>query len=484
MFKVLYKKELLENIQNSRFLLALVLCVVVIPLGFYVSQKDYSDRRQVYDEIVRDYSEMHKTVGDVMKEGGAAVRPPAALGFLSGGVESILPSSVETRGYIMGGGANVDFNNARKVDNSFTALFGRLDLAFIVSTVLAVLVMIFTFNAVAGEKERRTLAQVMANPVSRPVAITAKMAAGTTLLGAAFLAGMLAGILLLVVLGLSPFGRPETIAPLAVGVGVSLLFLLAFYNFGLLVSSLTRGSITAMVALLSFWVATAMILPKGSVVAAKILLPAKSQQVVDLEKSQVRYQISNELGAAIVHLTETTPGIKDMSTDEYFKARRAKSPAVEAFEKTQGEIQDAFKAKSHAALDRIDAEFDQRKAREAALARNLARISPVSCLVHVLTELAGTGFMEEAKWRETRTRFRQILDREIANKQHEIGFKDTWLTGFDKLDGNAAAPGIPPEPVPLEQALGAVWIDIVLLAVYAVLFFAGTYVAFLRYDVR
>ncbi len=484
MFRIICRKELLENIRNYRFLLALVICLVAIPLGFTVSQKDYADRRQVYDDTVRDYSESHKTVGDIMQQGGAAFRPPSVLGFLSGGVESILPSSVETLGYITASGANVEFNNTRKIDNPFMALFGRLDLAFIVSTVLAVLVMIFTFNAITGEKERRTLSQIMANPVSRPVAITAKMAAGMTLLAAAFLTGMLAGTLLLVVPGLGPFSGTKIITTLVVGAGVSLLFLFALYNFGLLVSSLTRSSVTAMVTLLSFWVAMAMILPKGSVVVAKILLPAKSQSVVDLEKNQVRYQISNELGAAIVYLTETTPGIKNMTTEEFFKALKAKNPAVEAFEKKQGELQDEFKAKTEAALERIDAEFDLHKAREAALALNLARISPVSCLVNILTELAGTGFMEEAKWRETRTRFKQILDREIASKQHELGFKDMWMSSSDRFNAKAPAPTVPAEPVPLERRLAAVWVDLVLLAIYGLVFFAGAYVSFLRYDVR
>jgi ABC-type transport system involved in multi-copper enzyme maturation permease subunit len=34
------------------------------------------------------------------------------------------------------------------------------------------------------------------------------------------------------------------------------------------------------------------------------------------------------------------------------------------------------------------------------------------------------------------------------------------------------------------EALKAVWIDILLLALYAVLFFAGAFASFLRYDVR
>jgi ABC-type transport system involved in multi-copper enzyme maturation permease subunit len=483
MFKVLFKKELLENIQNFRFLLALVLCLVIIPLGFVVSQRDYADRRQAYDEAVKNYDLSHKTAADVMRNGGTAFRPPAALSLLSGGVETVLPSAAETVGYITQHGATVQFNNTRRPDNPFTGLFGRLDLAFIVSTLLSVLVMIFTFNAIAGEKERRTMAQVMANPVSRPMVVTAKMAAGSLLLAAAFLAGVLAGILLTVVLGIDPFREPGTAAPFGIAVGVSLLFLLAFYNFGLLVSSRSRSGVTAMLGLLAFWVALAMILPKGSVVVAKLLMPIRSQQVVDLEKGRVRTQNDTDQGAALERLIKSTPGIKDMSMDEYFKAKRAGNPAIDAFEKDQAQLQGEFTARLNVDLDKIDADFERQKARQAALARTIARLSPVSCFVHVMAELAGTGFVEEAAWRQTRANFKQLLDRDIASKQTMYVFGQIAYGGAN-LDRKAPAPKLPTDPVPLERRLAPVWVDLVLLVIYGLLFFSGAYVSFLRYDVR
>jgi ABC-type transport system involved in multi-copper enzyme maturation permease subunit len=483
MFKILLKKEIVENIQNYRFLLALVLCLVIIPLGFVVSQKDYADRRQAYDEAVRDYDLAHKTVTDVLRNGGAVFRPPAALGLVSGGVETVLPSAAETVGFISQQGATVQFNNTRRLDNPFTALFGRLDLTFIVSTVLAVLVMIFTFNAVVGEKERRTLAQVMSNPVPRPTVITAKMAAGSLLLAAAFLAGILGGILLTAVLGIDPFRQAGTWGPFGIAIGVSLLFLLAFYNFGLFVSSRSRSAVSAMVGLLSFWVALAMILPKGSVVAAKVLRPVRSQQVVDLEKGRVRLQNQTDLYAALQKLVRETPGIKDMSMDDFFKAKRAKSPAVADLEKKQSQIEDEFTARLNLELDRIDADFERQKGRQAALARNISRLSPVSCFVHAMTELAGTGFTEEAAWREARSRFKQLVDRDIASKMHMYSFGNMSYGGRD-LDRKAPAPTLPAAPVPLEKRLAAVWVDLVLLGIYGLLFFVGAYVSFLRYDVR
>jgi ABC-type transport system involved in multi-copper enzyme maturation permease subunit len=483
MFTILYLKELRESVQNYRFLLALLLCLVLIPLGFTVSQKDYAERRKAYDQTVLDYEQSRKTAIELWSNGGSAFRPPSPLSLISDGVEMVLPNSVETRGYISDQGAQVQFNTSRRIENPFTALFGRLDLAFVVSTVLAVLVMIFTFNAVAGERERRTLAQIMANPVPRPTVVAAKMAAGSSLLAAAFLTGTAAGLLLTVALGLSPFGQPGTAFPFVIAVGVSLLFLIVFYNLGLLVSSLSRSSASAMITLLAVWVSLAMILPKASVVASRVILPVKSQQVVDLEKSQIRSQFNRELDGALRELARTMPGVKDMSVKEYFAAKRAKNPAVEAYEKAQTERRADFAARLSVALDRVDAAFERQRGRQAALARNLSRLSPVSSFLHVLAELAGTGFAEEEAWRDTRARFRQILDREIAPKTGAISFGDVTF-GSMNIDRNAPAPKLPPEPVPLEKRLAAVWIDLVLLGIYGLLFFTAAYVAFLRYDVR
>jgi ABC-type transport system involved in multi-copper enzyme maturation permease subunit len=483
MFASLFLKELRENIRNFRFLLALLLCLILIPLGFTVSQKDYAERRKAYDQTVQDYEQSRKTVLDLWSNGGSAFRPPAPLGLISEGVEMVLPNSVETRGYISDQGAQVQFNTSRRVENPFAALFGRLDLAFIVSTVLAVLVMIFSFNAIAGEKERRTLAQIMANSVPRSTVVAAKMAAGASLLGTAFLAGTAAGLLVTIALGLSPFSRPETALPFAVAIGVSLLFLAGFLALGLLVSALSRSSISAMITLLAVWVGLAMVLPKASVVASRLLLPVRSQQVVDLEKAQVRAQSGRELETAVRELARTSPGVQGLSASEYFKRKNASDPTVADYEERQTELNAEFAARLNTQLDRIDAEFERQRARQAALARNLSRLSPVSCFIHVLAEVAGTGFVEESAWRSTRSRFKQLLDREIAPKTGARRFGDVTYGKLD-LDRNAPAPRLAAESVPLERRLAAVWIDLALLGVYGLLFFAGAHVAFLRYDVR
>ena len=441
------------------------------------------DRRQVFDEALRDYRQSHKTISDVLNYGASAFRPPSPLGLLSGGIEMVLPSSADTHGAISHRGVTVQFNNAQRIDNLFIMLFGRLDLVFIVTTILAMLVMIFASGTVAGEKERRTLSQIMAYSVPRPLVLNAKLAAGLTLHTGAFMAGVLSGILLITVLGIDPFGFRETKAPFWIGIGTSILFLFVVNSLGVLLSSLSRSPISAMVRLFSIWIAMAMIIPKGSVVASKFIFPVKSQQVIDLEKNQVRYQNEQELYATLKKLSESTPGVRDLSRNEYFRLKRANNPTIVGFEKKQSLAQDEFLTRLDIELNKIDVGFERQKEHQAGLARSISRISPVSCYVHVLTELAGTGFVEENAWQRTRSRLKQLLDREITGKMRVYSFSG-MLYGATNLVPGGAAPEFPPERVPCIRRLAAVWIDIVLLMVYGILFYLGAYVAFLRYDVR
>jgi ABC-type transport system involved in multi-copper enzyme maturation permease subunit len=55
--------------------------------------------------------------------------------------------------------------------------------------------------------------------------------------------------------------------------------------------------------------------------------------------------------------------------------------------------------------------------------------------------------------------------------------------GYD-FDRNAPAPKISYQTGALADVLPSVWPDIALLFIFGILFFAGAYVSFLRYDLR
>ena len=57
MLKTLIKKEITETILDLRFVIATLLCVVLIPLGMYVSLKDYEQRLREYQTSIQQYEQ-------------------------------------------------------------------------------------------------------------------------------------------------------------------------------------------------------------------------------------------------------------------------------------------------------------------------------------------------------------------------------------------------------------------------------------------
>ena len=95
MFTTVLLKEIQEAIYNYRFLLTMLLCLALIPLGLFVALKDYEQRLNDYHGTMRLYEQRAEgNVGwDFNAEG---YRPPSAMSILSIGLEYYLPNKVET----------------------------------------------------------------------------------------------------------------------------------------------------------------------------------------------------------------------------------------------------------------------------------------------------------------------------------------------------------------------------------------------------
>jgi ABC-type transport system involved in multi-copper enzyme maturation permease subunit len=481
-FDTIFRKELLENIRNQRFLLALSLCVVLIPLGFAVQYTDYEAKDAAYRDAVRTFEDGHKTLFDFVQS-ASMFRPPSPLAPLSAGVEALLPTSIDTVGFIGENGPTLAYANTSGLGDPFRFLYGPLDLATIAAVVLSILAVLFAFNGVSGEKERRTLAQVFSNSVPRSTLITAKMAAAFFLIAAAFLVGLLLGALTLALQGFEVWAKSATLVPFLIAAGLSLVFIFVMVNLGLLVSTRSRSSLSAIVTLVMAWVALFMLVPKAAVIASKVARPVKSQQVVDLEKSQVRAQLKKEGDGEVDKMRQSMPGIKDMTMDAFFKAAlRGKNPLINEYQKRQDEILNSYRERIDAETAKLDAFYGAQREGQTRLARNLSRLSPVSCFLHGVTEIAGTGLAEAGRLKENKTVFASLLENEISRKMKLLHFGNMAMAG--EIGRETPAPKLVYREGTLRDALPGVWPDMALLVFYGILFFAGAYVSFLRYDLR
>ena len=80
MLGILIKKEIAETVLDFRFVIVTLLCVVLIPLGMYVSRKNYEQRMAEYQREHQMYRQHYgKNVSYKVQAQG--FKPPSVLAF-------------------------------------------------------------------------------------------------------------------------------------------------------------------------------------------------------------------------------------------------------------------------------------------------------------------------------------------------------------------------------------------------------------------
>ena len=497
MIKALVLKEIQESINNYRFLIALLLCVLLIPLGTFVSIKDYEQRLANYHQSMQLYHE--RSQGNIRLGFSAkGFRPPSELSFLATGLEERLPTLVNTHS-----SGNYWFDYESEMTSPITLLFGKLDLLFIVGFVLSILALIFTFNSVSGEKERGTLRLLISNSVMRAQLYAAKVAGNFIVFAVPFMLALLVSMIIVILSSSLNMFSAYVFPPFAVFVLLSLLFILAMINLGMLISSLTHSSMTSMVALLLVWIVLVLVVPKASPMLAQALFPVKSSQVVHLEKEAVRSDLNKELDeqrAELLKKVASSYGITDENDlfAPLFENRegingQTMEQAREQYNSQSQIIEDGYEKMISDALKKIDDAYESKKQVQASLAANLSRVSPVSCFTYLISELAGTGLLELKNFLDSARRYQQYVKETIYDKYIEKRYVSKsghiWNMASkadDNWDPNKVS--IPDltnyQRVTATDVLSARWVDVLLLALYPLVFFYVGLTAFNRYDVR
>lgn len=481
--RVLFTKDLLENILNYRLIIALALCVTIIPLSFYANIRDYQAKELAYRETVRLYEESHKTIRDAFA-GAAAFRPPSPLSMLSSGLGPVMPDIVRTVGHLSQLGAQTELKTSQSLDSPYQFLFGRIDLSLIVSIIISLLAIMLGYNSVAGEKEQKTLQLIMSNSVPKDLIIFSKIIANVVLLIIVFLIGVLLGIFMILALGSPVLGSGYLILRLILGIGISIIYIMAFANLCVLVSSLNKRSSSAIVSLMFLWVFLFMFIPKVSIIISKVLIRVESQQSIDLDKERIRMQIENEKHSELQKLKDSTIGVKDMTTGEFFLKLRQGDKDAKGYVARQNQIAETYNIRCQNELNKLDSYNEMQVARQLGLARYLSRLSPISCYYNLMMEISNTGLIEYGEWKLLRGHLKQVLDTEITRKLDSVVFSDESISTTRKIDEDLPMPMLSYQEIPLRKTFSIIWPDLILLVIYGFIYFAGAYVAFLKYDVR
>jgi ABC-type transport system involved in multi-copper enzyme maturation permease subunit len=483
MLTTLIQKELRSILLSPKFPATFAICSLLIIMSvligvreFNASVRQYETGRNLTEQQMREQSSW----GGIRNR---AFRTPDPMQIFVSGVS-----------FDLGRWAMVDRDNASRLRNSvysedpIFAVFRFMDLSFIFLVVLSLLAIVFTYDAVCGERESGTLRLVFSNSISRANYLIAKMTGAWLGLLVPLAVPVLISLLIIQVFAI-PFTGTDWFR-LICFLGVSLLFLTFFVVFGVLMSTLTRRPSISFLLSLMGWVMFIFILPRIGVLVASQIVPVPSVAEIEGQREtlaknewQKYYAGMEERLSGNMHKGDHT----DTTSDSEMWKRIAQEDSIR---KSTDRTIEEFEAKLMA---------NQRQAQrvQERLAFTLCRISPASAFQLAGMTLANTDIDLKQRYEEAmnvfRTTFNDWVEKKSANSPQsgrftisidsKSGFNISTPRGKEELD-LTDMPTFSPPVWSLGAALSRIIIDSGLLLCLILAAFAGSWVAFMRYDLR
>ena len=489
MLTTIIKREFIAHIQSLRFSLMLVLCVglmVLNALGLVHSA--YQFERDVYRENIAQQHQRLRNNGaaglpKLLLEGpGSLYKQPSALAFCASFADNKLPYKIDTSTVKT---SIVQYHEGRVVDTGFywpwTLSFSTeieiapllsplitIDWVFIIGVLLSLAALLFTYDAIVGEKESGVLKLVMANSLPRHTLLWGKFwGAMMVLLGVLLLSVTLNLLIVLMLadlsLDLSHAGR------IAVMVLLSGVYLAGCTALGLLISARSatrRGSLTTV---LFVWLSMVLLWPQMGKTVAELF----HEDLQELEYTKHVYERGD--GSFVWHPIRGRAF--NLATGEGNKLDPTQLDP--AFIK---ELSSALR-EERAYHQELENALMRSRIQQVSLAQNIIRVSPMGTYQYAMEAMAGTGL----------PRYRHFIDQARNYAQR---FEETLLA-IDRADWQSlhvpfVEHGLSTQKVALEQIpvfaedlsaaslAGSAVVDLVLLGFFAVFTYLAAYLVWLR----
>ena len=490
MLSTLIEKELKNIILGPKFVATFGVCSLLIILSVFIGIKDYKTAVKAYEAGTQLAEQEMQEKNSWMMMSTRAYRKPEPKQIFVSGINNDIGRFSRIRTALP-----VKLTNSNYSDDPIFAVFRFIDLSFIFQIVLSLFVVLFTYDAISGERERGTLRLTFANSVPRAKYIFAKFAGSWLGLIIPILIPILIGLLLVVL-----YKIPLTVSHWATIISflvISLLYFTFFIVLGIFISALTKRSVVSFLVLLVIWVFAVLIIPRVGVMAAGKIAPVPSTAEIEAQidgfskdRWEKYYSYLEEVWLKRERemeglTTEEREAFRDDHLWDWMEENDKKRKAV------QTDINE-FSRKLHEDLR-------NRKAVQQRLAYTLSRFSPASSYQLAVMNLAETDIHLKSRYQSDMENYHKSFVEYTEKKQAESGDNvggisitfnsDTGMKmdigGRDKgkLD-TSDRPRFQPTDRSFAEILQPALVDFGLLLIYSFLALVGAFVGFLRYDVR
>ena len=474
MLMTLIQKEVMHHILSVRFVALLLMCLLLVPLTLSINHRKYNQNLVDYQEATKLANIEETTMNPKMElkpelEVSKLFLKPTPLSVFANGLEDALPSYLGmTRNGITQGAPAL-------VSDPISYLLGHLDFLFVVGTVFSLLALLFTFDAVAGEREAGTLRITLANSLPRDVFLWSKLIGGYLVFVVPFLVSFLLGLLVLVWQGF-PLGEPEIFPRVLCIMLGSLLYIGVFFAIGVVISTYLDNSKTALIVAFTIWVFAVLIAPRMGFLAAKFIAHTQTTQSVYMEKAAIRDNLNSELEGKKSQIHQELWKNRDQSLETTFEVHMEIGKEVD---KQVKPLEEEFRQKFKDSADEIDRRYKRDKARQEAVGETLSRITPTSSLIYLTTNLTQTGNGKRRNYFQAGDRYYDALHTDLFSK-----IVDHVSTRTYHPDDSVKITQPPPlEITTLAETFHQSVTDVLLLCFFAVVLTTIAFLKFFRSDI-
>lgn len=468
-FRALVRKEIADQTRGRRFAAGALLCIALCTLASWIRVEDYRQSHRLRDEFLQRWipavQEQLERDENVQVENTRAISPLTPLAV---GLESTLPFRFSSTK------EGLRYGETRSAQNTVDALFGYMDITFIVGTLLSLFAIALTFDTVCGERSDGTLAVLLSYPVSRAALLASKIAGAMAVLLVCVVPSLLIVALIMIVRGVTLMNVSHWLLYLL----AALLYLLIFVIVGVTVSARTRHRSEAALAGLFVWVAFVFIVPRlATVLVNGFASPSRAVELA-LQEDAVLSKLKVEFART-----------RQKAFMDYMNgATQGDAGAIEEFDRAVREATDEMRSKRRTLLGRIWDQRDAEEARRQQVVAFVSLVSPTALFDTAAAELCWTGSTQRSHFYQQSRAYDERIGRNLAESRY-LYFSQT------SSDGRGKAMVSRQDVRPYLQPFRSTWVDssailrelllplIALIVIAALLYFVA-YDSLLRLDVR
>ena len=469
MFGVVFEKEMRDLLGSTKFIFIFAVCAVLIVTTFYVGARNYQIAQSHYEASKSEnMRQLEGLTNWLQVEQHRIFMKPQPLMSLVSGVSNDIGRTIEVSGR-----GEPSSNGSIYNEDPIYAVFRFLDLEFIFQVILSLFAVLLGYDAVSGEKERGTLRLTFANSVSRASYIGGKLIGSFVLLSISLLLAIVVGCLFLPLMAI-PMSSADWIK-LALIVLTGLLYFGVFLAISVFVSTITKRTSSSFMILLVVWIMAVLVVPRAS-----ILMAGRTVAVPSVD------QIASQKGSYSIELwKDFRDAMADFDPED--------KTDVEAMMASLNSFMDSLSTERETKLMEFSARLNEdrtnRQAQQQAVSFALARLSPTTSLSLATTRLAGTSLDLKRRFHEQAMAYQDVYGDFMFEKtgiNPGAGFKMIVINDGEEQTyiDPTELPVFEFQPQELDEAVSAAVVDIGILGLFNLIFFAGAFFSFARYDLR